>query len=57
MSWAGETMAAFYSLRCDHWNQSGMALRMLILRAGAGGVSVWQGLGSVGPPCLGHCTG
>lgn len=50
-------MAAFHSLRYDPWNQGGMPLRMPILRGGAGGVSVWQGLGSVGPPCLGHCTG
>lgn len=42
-------MTAFHSLRCEPRNQGGMSLRMLILRAGAGGVSVWQGLGSVGP--------
>lgn len=57
MSRAGETTAAFHSLSYDPRNQGGMSLRMLILRAEAGGVSVWQGLGAVGPPCLGHCTG
>lgn len=46
-------MAAFCSLRCDPWNQGGMALRMLILRAGAGVCVCLAGSGVRGAPLSG----
>lgn len=49
-------MATFLSLRPELWDQGGMSLGMPILNAREG-VSVWQGLGSVEAPCLGHCLG